>query len=113
MPLDLGLWECLWTDDGDDSGVSSSRPIQAPPRVPRYYGDLNAFSRFPDSTESGPEESSETGPQGPISAGGFNRWVVIIRQQFGGWFKLITRGACRYVAAKNRIHNESRREQPT
>ena len=20
MPLDLGLWECLWTDDGDDSG---------------------------------------------------------------------------------------------
>jgi len=21
MPLDLGLWECLWTDDGDDSGV--------------------------------------------------------------------------------------------
>ena len=22
MPLDLGLWECLWTDDGDDSGES-------------------------------------------------------------------------------------------
>lgn len=25
MPLDLGLWECLWTDDGDDSGQYHNR----------------------------------------------------------------------------------------
>src|SRR5258707_312839 len=90
-----------------------SHSIQALVCVSRNYGDLNAFSPLPDSIESGSEESPKAGPQRPISAGGFDRWIVIIRQQFSRRFELITCGACCYVATENRIHNKSRREQPT
>jgi len=93
-------------------GVASP-PIQALTFVSRNYGDLNAFSRSLDSIEPGPEESPKTRPQGPISAGGFDRWIVIIRQQFSRWFKLITCSACCYVVTEDGIHNKSRREYPT
>ena len=55
MPLDLGLWECLWTDDGDNSGEcctwfdpGCSLPfasLQQPERV--FWGFLIALSPDP------------------------------------------------------------------
>ena len=82
--------------------------------VPRDCGDLNAFSYFfSDSLESGSEESPEARPQRPISVGGLDRWIVVIRQQFSKRLKLITCGACCYVVTENGVHNESRGEQPT
>jgi hypothetical protein len=113
MPLDLGLWECLWTDDGDDSGESSIALSLAVACASRDCGDLSALSRFPDSVEPGPEEPPKTRPQGPVSAGGFDRWIVVVRQHFSEWFKHITCSAYCYVVTKNGVHNESRGDKPT
>ena len=92
---------------------TAARSTQALACVSQNYGDLNAFSCLPGSVEPGSEEPPEAGPQRPISAGGLDRWIVIIRQQFSRRFKLFACGACCYVATENGIHNKSRREQPT
>jgi RNA polymerase II-associated factor 1 len=44
MPLDLGLWECLWTDDGDDSGECCT--AFDPGRDIGSNDDLNASFSF-------------------------------------------------------------------
>ncbi|KAF9785156.1 RNA polymerase II-associated [Thelephora terrestris] len=55
MPLDLGLWECLWTDDGDDSALNPD-PKNLPKLDPKdqfLLGDSTGSSLFVSTSAPG------------------------------------------------------------
>lgn len=61
MPLDLGIWECLWDEDADDSALNPD-PDNLPPLDPKdrfLLGDPSLSSvPFATSSPSGPAPSS-------------------------------------------------------